>query len=537
MELDLLTAISPIDGRYRGKTDALAAYFSEFALIKYRVQVEVEYFITLCELPLPQLKGVDKNVFETLRNIYRNFSEADAQRIKDIESVTNHDVKAVEYFLKEEFDKMGGMDDYKEFIHFGLTSQDINNTSVPLSIKEALEQVYYPQIEELIAQLRTYAEEWTAIPMLAKTHGQPASPTRLGKEVMVFVYRLERQLATLKSCPLTAKFGGATGNYNAHHVAYPEFDWKAFGNRFVAEKLGLEREEYTTQISNYDNLSAVFDAMKRINTVMIDMNRDFWQYMIVGGMPKSLSAYMENNRSFEMADMEKRDILTLYRNDIMKINSGYRSSVLSIFDQIPAFLSRSERRVVMNRIEKGASFPKYHDTFFWLSDSMIANECFNCSDPNVGLSLNEDRTYVKCYMGDTGLLISHTFDENEISDGELYREILLGKLSVNEGMFYENVIAQMLVAAGHKLYFYTRYNEEKHRNDVEIDFILSNQSKLKYKIFPIEVKSNDKYIIRSLTRFNESFHQRIGGSYVIHPKNLSVKEGVVYLPAYMTFCL
>ena len=279
MELDLLTAISPIDGRYRGKTDALAAYFSEFALIKYRVQVEVEYFITLCELPLPQLKGVDKNVFETLRNIYRNFSEADAQRIKDIESVTNHDVKAVEYFLKEEFDKMGGMDDYKEFIHFGLTSQDINNTSVPLSIKEALEQVYYPQIEELIAQLRTYAEEWTAIPMLAKTHGQPASPTRLGKEVMVFVYRLERQLATLKSCPLTAKFGGATGNYNAHHVAYPEFDWKAFGNRFVAEKLGLEREEYTTQISNYDNLSAVFDAMKRINTVMIDMNRDFWQYI------------------------------------------------------------------------------------------------------------------------------------------------------------------------------------------------------------------------------------------------------------------
>ena len=255
----------------------------------------------------------------------------------------------------------------------------------------------------------------------------------------------------------------------------------------------------------------------------------FRQYMIVGGMPKSLSAYLENNRSFEMADVEKRDILTLYRNDIMKIRSGYRSNVLSIFDQIPAFLSRSERRVVMNRIEKGASFPKYHDTFFWLSDSMIANECFNCSDPNVGLSLNEDRTYVKCYMGDTGLLISHTFDENEISDGELYREILLGKLSVNEGMFYENVIAQMLVAA--------RYNEEKHRNDMEIDFILSNQSKLKYKIFPIEVKSNDKYTIRSLIKFKESFHQRIGECYVIHPKNLYVKEGVVYLPAYMTFCL
>lgn len=279
MKLDLLTAISPIDGRYRGKAEALAAYFSEFALIKYRVQVEVEYFITLCELPLPQLKGIDKSVFEALRAIYHNFSEADAQRIKDIESVTNHDVKAVEYFLKEEFDKLGGLDDYKEFIHFGLTSQDINNTSIPLSIKEALEQVYYPQIEELIAQLKTYATEWDAIPMLAKTHGQPASPTRLGKEVMVFVYRLERQLATLKAAPVTAKFGGATGNYNAHRVAYPEYDWKAFGNRFVAEKLGLEREEYTTQISNYDNLSAIFDAMKRINTVMIDMNRDFWQYI------------------------------------------------------------------------------------------------------------------------------------------------------------------------------------------------------------------------------------------------------------------
>ena len=279
MELDLLTAISPIDGRYRGKTDALAAYFSEFALIKYRVQVEVEYFITLCELPLPQLKGVNKDVFETLRNIYRNFSEADAGRIKDIESVTNHDVKAVEYFLKEEFDKLGGMDDYKEFIHFGLTSQDINNTSIPLSVKEALEQVYYPQIEELIAQLRAYAEEWANIPMLAKTHGQPASPTRLGKEIMVFVYRLERQLVALKACPVTAKFGGATGNYNAHHVAYPEYDWKAFGNKFVNEVLGLSREEWTTQISNYDNMAAIFDGMKRIDTILIDLCRDFWQYV------------------------------------------------------------------------------------------------------------------------------------------------------------------------------------------------------------------------------------------------------------------
>ena len=279
MELDLLTAISPVDGRYRGKAKDLAAYFSEFALIKYRVQVEVEYFITLCELPLPQLAGIDKGIFETLRDIYHNFTEADAQRIKEIEGVTNHDVKAVEYFLKEQFDRLGGLDSYKEFIHFGLTSQDINNTSIPLSVKEALDNVYYPLLNELIEQLRVYANEWANIPMLAKTHGQPASPTRLGKEVNVFVYRLERQLAMLKACPLTAKFGGATGNYNAHNVAYPQYDWKAFGNKFVAEKLGLEREEYTTQISNYDNLSAVFDAMKRINTIMIDMNRDFWQYI------------------------------------------------------------------------------------------------------------------------------------------------------------------------------------------------------------------------------------------------------------------
>ena len=279
MELDLLTAISPVDGRYRGKTEPLAVYFSEFALVRYRVRVEVEYFITLCELPLPQLAAFDHTLFDRLRDIYRNFSEADAQRVKDIEKVTNHDVKAVEYFIKEEFDKIGGLDAFKEFIHFGLTSQDINNTSVPLSIIEALEETYYPQIEELIAQLKEYAEEWKDVPMLAKTHGQPASPTRLGKEVMVFVYRLERQLEQLKACPITAKFGGATGNYNAHHVAYPSYDWKAFGNQFVSEKLGLEREEYTTQISNYDNLSAIFDAMKHINTIMIDLDRDFWQYV------------------------------------------------------------------------------------------------------------------------------------------------------------------------------------------------------------------------------------------------------------------
>lgn len=278
MLLSTLTAISPVDGRYRNKAENLAEYFSELALIKYRVRVEIEYLITLSEY-LPQLADMNtEEVKAGLRAVYQNFSEEDALRVKDIEKVTNHDVKAVEYFIKEKTDHFLA-EKFHEFIHFGLTSQDINNTSVPLSIKDALQEVYYPQLQKLIDQLTVYAEEWKDIPMLAKTHGQPASPTRLGKEIMVFAYRLNRQLDVLKACPITAKFGGATGNYNAHHVAYPEFDWKAFGNKFVAEKLGLEREEYTTQISNYDNLGAIFDAMKRINTIMIDMNRDFWQYI------------------------------------------------------------------------------------------------------------------------------------------------------------------------------------------------------------------------------------------------------------------
>ncbi|MBQ3700993.1 MAG: adenylosuccinate lyase [Prevotella sp.] len=279
MELDVLTAISPIDGRYRSKTQPLAEYFSEYALIRYRVRVEIEYFITLCELPLPQLEDFDHSLFESLRDIYRNFTEQNAARVKEIEQTTNHDVKAVEYFIKEELDKIGNLEKYKEFIHFGLTSQDINNTSVPLSIKEALNEVYYPMVEELIEQLNDYAEQWKSVPMLAKTHGQPASPTRLGKEVMVYVYRLEEQLRALKDTPVTAKFGGATGNYNAHHVAYPQYDWREFGNSFVAEKLGLEREQWTTQISNYDWLGAIFDAMRRINTIIIDLDRDFWMYI------------------------------------------------------------------------------------------------------------------------------------------------------------------------------------------------------------------------------------------------------------------
>lgn len=290
MVLDVLTAISPIDGRYRNKTEALAEYFSEYALIRYRVRVEIEYFITLCELPLPQLAGFDPNLFGILRNIYRNFSIDDARRVKDIEKVTNHDVKAVEYLIKEKIDAIGGLEQYKEFIHFGLTSQDINNTSVPLSIKEALENAYYPVVEELIAQLNNYAEEWKDIPMLAKTHGQPASPTRLGKEIMVFAYRLQQQLDSLKAVPITAKFGGATGNFNAHHVAYPKIDWREFGNRFVSEKLGLQREQYTTQISNYDYLGALFDAMRRINTIVIDIDRDFWMYISMDYFKQKIKA-------------------------------------------------------------------------------------------------------------------------------------------------------------------------------------------------------------------------------------------------------
>ena len=279
MELDILTAVSPIDGRYHSKTSALAQYYSEYALMKYRVRVEIEYFIALCELPLPQLEAFPHNLFETLRDMYRNFSEKDALHVKEIEIVTNHDVKAIEYFIKEEFDAIGGLDGFKEFIHFGLTSQDINNTAFPMMLKESLSEVYVPLLQRVIDALNERAKEWKDIAMLAKTHGQPASPTRLGKEVRVFAYRLEQQLSQLKAIPVSAKFGGATGNFNAHHVAYPEKDWKVFAEKFLAEKLGLVREEYTTQISNYDNLAAVFDAMKRIHTIMIDCDRDFWQYV------------------------------------------------------------------------------------------------------------------------------------------------------------------------------------------------------------------------------------------------------------------
>ncbi len=278
MKLTQLTAISPVDGRYRNKCERLDEYFSEYALIRYRVKVEVEYFIALCEIPLPALAGVNPDIFARLRDIYRNFSIADAQSIKDIESVTNHDVKAVEYFLKEQFDALG-LQAYKEYIHFGLTSQDINNTSVPMSVKDAIADVYRPAVEELASTLEARADEWADIPMLAKTHGQPASPTRLGKEIRVFSYRLRQALRLLDAVPVSGKFGGATGNFNAHLTAFPHIDWRAFAAGFLKDSLGIEREEYTTQISNYDNLAALFDALARINNIIMDLDRDMWMYI------------------------------------------------------------------------------------------------------------------------------------------------------------------------------------------------------------------------------------------------------------------
>lgn len=278
MNLTTLNAISPIDGRYRNKIEGLADFFSEEALIKYRVKVEIEYFIALCQIPLPQLKSFDNALFSTLKNIYTDFSTEDALRIKEIESITNHDVKAVEYFIKEKFDLLN-LHKYKEFIHFGLTSQDINNTAVPLTLKDAYNSIYLPELDALIKKLESLATEWSDVSMLAKTHGQPASPTRLGKEIYVFVERIKQQLKLLKEVPFAGKFGGATGNFNAHKVAYPDYDWKAFGSHFVQDVLGLTHSFPTTQIEHYDHLAALFDGLKRINTIVIDLNRDFWQYI------------------------------------------------------------------------------------------------------------------------------------------------------------------------------------------------------------------------------------------------------------------
>ncbi|WP_242134875.1 adenylosuccinate lyase [Aestuariivivens marinum] len=289
MSLSILNAISPIDGRYRNKVNELAPFFSEEALIKYRVLVEIEYFIALCELPLPQLKSVDSSLFDSLRNIYKNFTSENAIEIKDIESVTNHDVKAVEYFIKKKFDALG-LIQYKEFIHFGLTSQDINNTAIPLSIKEAINSVYIPEYQNVLNKLKTLSNEWAQVPMLARTHGQPASPTRLGKEIDVFVVRLEEQFNLLNDIPSAAKFGGATGNFNAHHVAYPNIDWKAFGSAFVQGKLGLQHSFPTTQIEHYDHMAALFDTLKRINSILIDLDRDIWTYVSMDYFKQKIKA-------------------------------------------------------------------------------------------------------------------------------------------------------------------------------------------------------------------------------------------------------
>lgn len=289
MSLNSLNAISPIDGRYRNKVDNLAPYFSEEALIKYRVRVEIEYFIALCEIPLPQLASFESSKFEVLRGIYKNFDAADANEIKDIEKTTNHDVKAVEYFIKKSFDSLG-LSAFKEFIHFGLTSQDINNTAIPLSLKEAMNEVYVPRYFEVLEKIKELAAEWSSIPMLARTHGQPASPTRLGKEIDVFSERLKEQFNLLNDIPSAAKFGGATGNYNAHQVAYPQIDWKAFGQKFVQEKLGLHHSFPTTQIEHYDHMAALFDTLKRINTIIIDLNRDFWTYVSMDYFKQKIKA-------------------------------------------------------------------------------------------------------------------------------------------------------------------------------------------------------------------------------------------------------
>ena len=351
MIFSTLTAISPVDGRYRNKAENLAAYFSEYALIKYRVQVEIEYFITLSEF-LPQLRALATvENKEALRKIYREFSVEDATRIKEIESVTNHDVKAVEYFIKEKFDLLS-LQEYKEFIHFGLTSQDINNTSVPLSIKEALNEVYFPGLQEVIDMLKKYAEDWADIPMLAKTHGQPASPTRLGKEVMVFVYRLEQQVKLLKATPVSAKFGGATGNFNAHHVAYPDYDWKVFGNKFVNEVLGLSREEWTTQISNYDNMAAIFDGMKRIDTILIDLCRDFWQYV-------SMEYFKQNIKAGEVGSSAMPHKVNPIDFENAEGNLGMANAILThLAGKLP--ISRLQRDLTDSTVLRNVGVPMAH---------------------------------------------------------------------------------------------------------------------------------------------------------------------------------
>ena len=373
---NVLMAVSPIDGRYCSKTQVYSAYFSEFALIRYRVLVEVEYFIALCELPLKQLEGISSSVFPKLREIYTDFSVEDALKIKQIEKVTNHDVKAVEYFLKEKFDDFH-LSDYKEFIHFGLTSQDINNTAVPLSIKKALEEIYLPELMMVIHNLNQKSTEWQNIPMLAKTHGQPASPTRLGKETMVFVSRLNQQLELLKNTPQSAKFGGATGNFNAHRVAYPEIDWKVFGNRFVSEKLGLQREEWTTQISNYDNLAALFDGLKRINTILTDFCRDIWTYI-------SMEYFKQKIKEGEVGSSAMPHKVNPIDFENAEGNLGMANAVLEFLSaKLP--VSRLQRDLTDSTVLRNAGVPFAHTMIATQSilkglDKLLLNETVLAAD-------------------------------------------------------------------------------------------------------------------------------------------------------------
>lgn len=346
-----LYAISPIDGRYHNKVSALGFYFSEAALIKYRVKVEIEYFIALCEVPILQLKTITPNLFESLRNIYLNFSEADALKIKDIEKTTNHDVKAVEYFIKEQFDQLG-LSNYKEFIHFGLTSQDINNTAIPLSIKDALNEIYLPELQQLIGTLKHLSIQWSDIPMLARTHGQPASPTRLGKEIEVFITRLESQLALLKQIPNAAKFGGATGNFNAHHVAYPRIDWKQFGKQFVENRLGLNHSFPTTQIEHYDHMAALFDGLKRINTIIIDLNRDMWTYI-------SMDYFKQQIKAGEVGSSAMPHKVNPIDFENSEGNLGYANA---IFEHLSAKLpiSRLQRDLTDSTVLRNVGVPFAH---------------------------------------------------------------------------------------------------------------------------------------------------------------------------------
>ncbi|HUT44596.1 MAG TPA: adenylosuccinate lyase [Desulfobacterales bacterium] len=351
MELTSLSAISPVDGRYRKTVENLAEYFSEGALIRYRVRVEVEYFIALCNLPLPQLADVDKSMFENLRRLYKNFSREDAQKIKDIERVTNHDVKAVEYYLKEAFDGLG-LHRYKEFIHFGLTSQDINNTAIPCSLKEAWIEIMEPVLEQIVAALIEKAKQWQHVPMLARTHGQPASPTSLGKELYVFVERLIKQKALLKTIPFSAKFGGATGNFNAHYVAYPNIDWILFGNYFVNEVLGLERSKMTTQIEHYDHLAAFCDNLKRINTILIDMNRDLWSYI-------SMSYFMQKIKENEVGSSTMPHKVNPIDFENSEGNLGVANAIFAhLSSNLP--ISRLQRDLTDSTVTRNIGVPLAH---------------------------------------------------------------------------------------------------------------------------------------------------------------------------------